>query len=52
MLDTIVLSQVKFKTLNPQWKEEFDFRVFEGDDMLNIEVWDRDFPSADDYMGV
>eukprot|EP00731_Ephydatia_muelleri_P035092 Em0096g11a len=45
-------SQVQFKTLNPQWKEEFDFRVFEGDDMLNIEVWDRDFPSADDYMGV
>eukprot|EP00731_Ephydatia_muelleri_P035093 Em0096g12a len=44
--------QVKFKTLNPKWKEEFDFRVFEGDDTLNIEVWDRDFPSADDYMGV
>eukprot|EP00731_Ephydatia_muelleri_P035090 Em0096g9a len=45
-------SKVKFKTLNPQWKEKFDFRVFEGDDTLNIEVWDRDFPSADDYMGV
>ncbi|KAL5482015.1 hypothetical protein EMCRGX_G022294 [Ephydatia muelleri] len=45
-------SKVKFKTLNPKWKEEFDFRVFEGDDTLNIEVWDRDFPSADDYMGV
>ena len=48
---SLLFLKVKYKTLNPQWKEKFDFRVFEGDDTLSIEVWDRDFPSADDYIG-
>ena len=43
--------QVQFKTLNPQWKKKFDFRVFEGDDVLSIEVWDRNFVKSDYFMG-
>eukprot|EP00731_Ephydatia_muelleri_P016633 Em0009g1057a len=43
--------QVKVKTLNPQWKEKFDFKVFEGDDTLSIEVWSRNFVTADHHLG-
>ncbi|KAL5482023.1 hypothetical protein EMCRGX_G022302, partial [Ephydatia muelleri] len=44
-------SKVKVKTLNPQWKEKFDFKVFEGDDTLSIEVWSRNFVTADHHLG-
>ena len=45
--------QVCSKTLNPQWKEQFDLHVFEDQShVLEIEVWDRDYRSRDDFMGM
>lgn len=45
-------SKVRTKTLNPVWKEQFEFRMYDGDPtLLHIEVWDRDYAQSDDYMG-
>ncbi|XP_024918104.1 multiple C2 and transmembrane domain-containing protein 1-like isoform X2 [Cynoglossus semilaevis] len=40
------------KTLNPQWREQFDLHLYdEKDGVLEISVWDRDTGSKDDFMG-
>jgi hypothetical protein len=45
-------SKVCTKTLNPEWKEQFDLHVFEDQShILEIEVWDRDYGSRDDFVG-
>ena len=47
--------QVQPKTLEPQWKERFELRMYNREDQkshtLHIEVWDRDFPQSDDFIG-
>ena len=44
--------QIRPKTLNPQWKERFELRMYDGDSTtLHMEVWDKDFPQSDDFIG-
>ena len=45
--------QVINKTLNPEWKEKFELRMFNGQEgaVLNVSVWDKDYTSRDDFMG-
>eukprot|EP00118_Oscarella_pearsei_P004563 m.19761 g.19761 ORF g.19761 m.19761 type:complete len:916 (+) comp27899_c0_seq1:156-2903(+) len=45
-------SKVISKTLNPEWKEQFDLHIFDGQkQLLEIEVWDRDYGAKDDFIG-
>lgn len=46
-------TKVQPKTLNPEWKEKFDMKLYDDQSKqsLYIEVWDRDFPAADDFIG-
>lgn len=45
-------SSIKSKTLNPRFFEQFMLHMYDHDStMLHIEVWDRDFPNPDDYIG-
>ena len=47
-----VLFQVVPKSLNPNWKQQFDMRLYHGDSTtLHIEVWDRDLLYLDDFIG-
>uniref|UniRef100_A0A096M1P5 Multiple C2 and transmembrane domain containing 1 n=1 Tax=Poecilia formosa TaxID=48698 RepID=A0A096M1P5_POEFO len=40
------------KTLNPQWREQFDFHLYEEQGgYVDITVWDRDAGKKDDFMG-
>ncbi|XP_072514792.1 multiple C2 and transmembrane domain-containing protein 1 isoform X2 [Salminus brasiliensis] len=40
------------KTLNPQWREQFDLHVFNEDGgILEMSVWDKDTGRRDDFMG-
>ncbi|XP_051512538.1 multiple C2 and transmembrane domain-containing protein 1-like isoform X4 [Myxocyprinus asiaticus] len=40
------------KTLNPQWREQFDFHLFdEHGGLVDITVWDKDAGKRDDFMG-
>ncbi|XP_034025949.1 multiple C2 and transmembrane domain-containing protein 1 [Thalassophryne amazonica] len=40
------------KTLNPQWREQFDFHLYdEQGGYVDITVWDRDAGKKDDFMG-
>ncbi|XP_051279695.1 multiple C2 and transmembrane domain-containing protein 1 isoform X3 [Dicentrarchus labrax] len=40
------------KTLNPQWREQFDFHLYdEQGGFVDITVWDRDAGKKDDFMG-
>ncbi|XP_054905213.1 multiple C2 and transmembrane domain-containing protein 1 isoform X4 [Poeciliopsis prolifica] len=40
------------KTLNPQWREQFDFHLYEEQGgFVDITVWDRDAGKKDDFMG-
>ncbi|KAJ8006138.1 hypothetical protein DPEC_G00125130 [Dallia pectoralis] len=40
------------KTLNPQWREQFDFHLFEEHGgFIDITVWDKDAGKKDDFMG-
>ncbi|KAJ8285476.1 hypothetical protein GJAV_G00027220 [Gymnothorax javanicus] len=40
------------KTLNPQWREQFDFHLYEEQGgYLDITVWDKDAGKRDDFMG-
>jgi len=61
----VVYSRVRYKTLNPVWKQYIEMRLeggtvneegeFHNPDApytrLRIEVWDKDRLSADDFMG-
>ena len=45
-------TQTHPKSLNPQWKERFSLRMYDGDStILHMEVWDHDFPQSDDFIG-
>ncbi|XP_030636827.1 multiple C2 and transmembrane domain-containing protein 1 [Chanos chanos] len=40
------------KTLNPQWREQFDFHLYEEHGgFIDITVWDKDVGKRDDFMG-
>ncbi|XP_032940808.1 multiple C2 and transmembrane domain-containing protein 1 isoform X4 [Catharus ustulatus] len=40
------------KTLNPQWREQFDFHLYdERGGIIDITVWDKDVGKKDDFMG-
>uniref|UniRef100_I3K194 Multiple C2 and transmembrane domain containing 1 n=1 Tax=Oreochromis niloticus TaxID=8128 RepID=I3K194_ORENI len=40
------------KTLNPQWREQFDFHLYdEQGGFVDITVWDKDAGKKDDFMG-
>ena len=39
-------------TVNPKWREAFDFNWFEEyDNEIEITIWDKDVGSKDDFMG-
>ncbi|XP_061906968.1 multiple C2 and transmembrane domain-containing protein 1 isoform X2 [Entelurus aequoreus] len=45
-------SKVIPKTLNPQWREQFDFHMYEEQGgYVDITVWDKDAGKKDDFMG-
>ncbi|KAF4074517.1 hypothetical protein AMELA_G00240210 [Ameiurus melas] len=45
-------SKTIHKTLNPQWREQFDFHLYdEVGGFIDITVWDRDAGKRDDFMG-
>lgn len=45
-------SKVLHKTVNPDWKEQFDLRMYDGESpILHIEVWDRKIRNKDKFMG-
>ncbi|XP_061584936.1 multiple C2 and transmembrane domain-containing protein 1-like isoform X2 [Cololabis saira] len=40
------------KTLNPQWREQFDFHLYEEQGgYVDITVWDKDAGKKDDFIG-
>ncbi|XP_029429004.1 multiple C2 and transmembrane domain-containing protein 1 isoform X2 [Rhinatrema bivittatum] len=40
------------KTLNPQWREQFDFHLYEEQGgIIDITVWDKDAGKRDDFIG-
>ncbi|XP_069081588.1 multiple C2 and transmembrane domain-containing protein 1 isoform X3 [Pleurodeles waltl] len=40
------------KTLNPQWREQFDFHLYEErGGIIDITVWDKDAGKRDDFIG-
>ncbi|XP_066567929.1 multiple C2 and transmembrane domain-containing protein 1 isoform X3 [Amia ocellicauda] len=40
------------KTLNPQWREQFDFHLYEErGGVIDITVWDKDAGKRDDFIG-
>ena len=45
-------SKICAKTLNPQWKERFELRIYDDHPtVLHAEVWDRDLVHSDDFIG-
>ena len=45
-------SKAQSKTLDPKWRQRFDLRMYQGDcSMLHVEMWDKDFPQNDDFIG-
>ncbi|XP_032940807.1 multiple C2 and transmembrane domain-containing protein 1 isoform X3 [Catharus ustulatus] len=45
-------SKIVPKTLNPQWREQFDFHLYdERGGIIDITVWDKDVGKKDDFMG-
>ncbi|XP_064165600.1 multiple C2 and transmembrane domain-containing protein 1 isoform X9 [Anguilla rostrata] len=40
------------KTLNPQWREQFDFHLYEENGgVMEVTVWDKDAGKRDDFIG-
>ncbi|XP_043087502.1 multiple C2 and transmembrane domain-containing protein 1-like, partial [Puntigrus tetrazona] len=40
------------KTLNPQWREQFDLHLYDEEGgILDISVWDKDIGRRDDFIG-
>ncbi|KAL4623239.1 multiple C2 and transmembrane domain-containing protein 1-like isoform X2 [Arapaima gigas] len=45
-------SKTRYKTLNPQWREQFDFHLYEDHGgIVDITMWDKDAGKRDDFMG-
>ncbi|XP_065836716.1 multiple C2 and transmembrane domain-containing protein 1-like isoform X2 [Oscarella lobularis] len=44
-------SKVISKTLNPEWKEQFDLHILDPGQSLEIDVYDRDYGAKDDFIG-
>ncbi|XP_054942641.1 multiple C2 and transmembrane domain-containing protein 1 isoform X1 [Physeter macrocephalus] len=45
-------SKIMPKTLNPQWREQFDFHLYEErGGIIDITAWDRDAGKRDDFIG-
>ncbi|XP_040436690.1 multiple C2 and transmembrane domain-containing protein 1 isoform X2 [Falco naumanni] len=45
-------SKIVPKTLNPQWREQFDFHLYEErGGIIYITVWDKDVGKKDDFIG-
>ncbi|KAH0628090.1 hypothetical protein JD844_008808 [Phrynosoma platyrhinos] len=45
-------SKIVSKTLNPQWREQFDFHLYdERGGIIDITVWDKDAGKKDDFIG-
>lgn len=45
-------SRVLHRTTTPEWKEQFDLRMYEGESQsLHFEVWDRVLRKKDKFMG-
>lgn len=54
--DEIVMTfwffQIMPKTLNPQWREQFDFHLYEErGGIIDITAWDKDAGKRDDFIG-
>ncbi|KAL0481324.1 inaC [Acrasis kona] len=50
--DRMLRSSTKYKTLNPEWNEQFDFEIHDSDKRLIINCWDRDLlPFKRDFEG-
>ena len=47
-----VYTKTKKRTLNPKWDEEFIFRVNPSQHHLNLEVFDENRLTRDDFLGV
>lgn len=47
-----VYTKTKKRTLNPKWEEEFIFRVHPTQHRLNLEVFDENRLTRDDFLGV
>lgn len=48
----LLFTQTIPKTLNPQWREQFDFHLYdEQGGYVDITVWDKDAGKKDDFMG-
>ncbi|XP_046999011.1 E3 ubiquitin-protein ligase Nedd-4 isoform X4 [Schistocerca americana] len=47
-----VLTKTKKKTLNPQWNEEFVFRVKPAEHKLVLQVFDENRLTRDDFLGM
>lgn len=41
----------KSKTLNPVWRQSFDFELHEQNDILQVSCWDKDTVGSDDMIG-
>ncbi|XP_063151484.1 multiple C2 and transmembrane domain-containing protein 1 [Candoia aspera] len=45
-------SKIMSKTLNPRWREQFDFHLYEErGGIIDITVWDKDAGKKDDFIG-
>ncbi|KFP87313.1 Multiple C2 and transmembrane domain-containing protein 1, partial [Acanthisitta chloris] len=45
-------SKIVPKSLNPQWREQFDFHLYEErGGIIDITVWDKDAGRKDDFIG-
>lgn len=49
---TVLVLQIMPKTLNPQWREQFDFHLYEErGGIIDITAWDKDAGKRDDFIG-
>lgn len=47
-----VKTTVQKKTLNPEWGMVFNFDMHRSYRYAKIEIWDKDFASSDDFLGM